>query len=717
MNLDLVEGPPYRSFTTPTLSLGQSMVGNRSSQQTGPRLRSLREERRRLMRKGRPEHFCAHCRSALFIQEEQCIHCGERRPRGGWPDLLHANDPWLGKLIDERYLITRHLGQGTSGLVYQAESLSISRQFAVKIIATDQNQAQAEEIITRLNREIEALSRLRNPHIVSFYEILDLHEKFVAAIMDLIDGWTLEELIQQQGPLDIHRALTMLRQVANGLFEAHQAGMIHRDLKPENLMVEKLPAGDDFLYILDFGIVRLTDDNTVSMTHGFIGTPLYASPEQAMAKSLDHRSDIYSLGAILFFMLTGEPPFVSDHVYEVLRMHARQAPRRLGQAAPRRLFPETLEQLLARMLAKSPQERPADLSAVIDEIDQIILDHPSDAHIRGSSTIVDGHSPAQFDRQEHTSATTIQYLNRRDIAETPAFLRSKTPLPAKDSRIQPIPAQIRHQSQQTKSSLHTSPSASPYRLRQSPHLVRATHCHDGSFAILEPGDAPIAMLFEPRSSRPRPLSIPTQTTLESFAMASKYIVAGHSDGLISRIDITSNQSRTLFQDVRRNAITAVAANSTERCIIAGSEAGRVYLHQPDRGSSSEWSPIRSGAPVISIALNHRATTAAVARKDHSLELINLANPRVLIAQFTTKSPLRAMAISPDDYLLLAAHTDNTLSLIQLPTGNPLLTTRGGRAKILAVHFTEQAAPIAICAISGEVRILDFEKIRSFAASY
>lgn len=695
------------------------MAGNRSSQQTGQHLRSLREERRRLLRKRRPEHFCAACRSAVFHEESQCLYCGDQRPAAGWPDLLHANDPWLGKILGERYLITRPLGQGASGLVYQADSLSISRQFAIKIIATDQKLAQADQIIARLNREIEALSRLRNPHIVSFYEILDLQDKFAAAVMDLIDGLTLEELILNQGPLDIHRALLMLRQVANGLFEAHQAGMIHRDLKPENLMVEKLPAGDDFVHILDFGIVRLTDDNTVSMTHGFIGTPLYASPEQAMARPLDHRSDIYSLGAILFFMLTGEPPFVSDHVYEVLRMHAHMAPRRLGQAAPRRLFPEALEHLLERMLAKSPDERPADLSAVIDELDRITTEHPSDALLLASSTLVNSNSPAQFARSEHRSDATPYQRSRRVKAQTPAFIRTDTPLPDQDSRLRAIPAQIRQPKQEN---IHGAgelftPPAPVYRLRMDPHLVRAAHCNDGSFAILEGGDAPLAMLFPPDSSKPRSVPIATQAGVESFALASRFIIAGHRNGVISRVDISTNQSRTLFQDVRRGAITAVAANATERCIIAGSESGRIYLHLPERATASEWSRIRSGPPVVAMALNRHATTAAVAREDHSVELINLANPRVLIANFSLSAPVRSMAISPDDYLLLAALADNTISLIQLPTGKPLLTAKGGRARILAAHFTDKAAPIAICAIDKDVQVLDFEKIRSVAASY
>lgn len=701
------------------------MPSDRSTHQTDPSLRSLREERRRYLRQGRPQRYCARCRSVVFAKEPRCLQCGDERPRIGWPDLLSANDPWLGKIIDGRYLINRPLGQGASGLVYQAESLSISRQFAIKIITTDQKQAQAEQIIARFNREIEALSRLRNPHIVSFYEILNLGDTFVAALMDLINGSTLEELIYDQGPLQIPRALAMLRQVANGLFEAHQAGMIHRDLKPENLMVEPLPAGDDFLHILDFGIVRLTDDDTVSMTHGFIGTPLYASPEQAMAKTLDHRSDIYSLGAILFFMLTGQPPFVSEHVYEVLRMHAHQAPPRLAHALPGRLFPETLEQLLAKMLAKSPDDRPADLSAVIKELDRLAIEHSSDARSEAASTIQDTGRRPSFSRDEHTSADTLlMAIGQREKAQTPTFFRTDTPTPATDRRLQAIPAQIRQRSEKTSADktialFKNTPtdSAAPFHLRQPAHLARATHSPDDILAILEDGDAPVALLFEPHRTHPRPVPIPTQTGLTSFALGSTSILAGHRDGLVSQIKLEDSTSKTIFKEPNKSAITALAANQQKRCILAATASGTIYLHLPSRSHADTWSPIRKGPPAIAMSLNRTATTVAIAHQDHSVALFNLADPKVPLAKFRLDAPVRSMAISPDDYLLLVALADNSTSLIQLPTTKTLLTTKGGRAQIMAVHFTKNATPIAVCAIDQQIQSLNFEDIRSAAASF
>lgn len=333
--------------------------------------RSAYESRRGEFRQRRPTHHCSRCTSVLYESDPVCLECEAARPADGWPQIGRSTDPWLGRAIGDRYLLTRRIGAGASGNVYRAESLTIARQFAVKIIALDAHDSSinAEHIEARLNREIGALGRLRNPHVVSFYDVVPVGDKAVALLMDLIDGRTLESTIVDDGPMELLRACQVLRQIANGVHEAHEAGMIHRDLKPENIMIERLPAGDDFVHILDFGIVWREGD--VRVTQGFLGTPLYASPEQAVGGELDRRADIYALGGVFFFMLTGEPPFYDDNVYKVLKAHVSTKPPTLGEAAPKRVFPADVENLVARMLAKSPADRPQTLAEVIETLDEL----------------------------------------------------------------------------------------------------------------------------------------------------------------------------------------------------------------------------------------------------------------------------------------------------------------------------------------------------------
>ncbi len=728
-------------------------MSTKGSSGTGQTLRARRKEWRSRLRKSPPEHFCPDCLSVTFHDQDTCLSCATEAPEAGWPPVSDASDPWLGEVINDRYLITRPLGHGASGAVYRGESLSISRQFAVKIIATDGHKDQAEQVIARLNREIEALSRLRNPHIVSIYEILELRRNFVAAVMDLIEGSTLETLVLDGGALSVSRACALLRQTANGIFGAHQAGMIHRDLKPENIMVERLPVGDDFVHILDFGIVRLTDEPSVNLTHGFIGTPLYASPEQATAKSIDHRSDIYSLGAILFFMLTGEPPFVSDNVYEVLRMHVRKKPPRLSEVLPERNFPPKLEDLLARMLAKDPSQRPSDLSRVIEELDRLSRNQISEADSASptmaeiSSTPKDTHdfppgstadprhrvgtpesglttapsTPKEndfSDRDEHTSSATLQAHGAREPAHTPAFTRTPTPTEASspEERAASVAdsVSISFSSAGNESSAATAIPVSTYRLTSPPDQVLASRRVDDSFVIFDPTAGAI-QLFRPNSTTPSTISAGSTDTFSAIAFAPpSSLIVGHDNGTISRIELEHGKSSDLFQDVRRAPISSVAVDDDERCIIAGSKSGRVYMHHHKHTGSSDWKRICSGASVGAVTLNKKADTAVIARQDNTVEVINLATPRVPTSQFRVDAPIRSMAISPDEYLLSAALADGSVALFQILTGRKLYSLPNQEVAVLSIDFSDEAKPVAVCSIEQQVRVLQFEQINSHA---
>jgi serine/threonine protein kinase len=348
-----------------------------------------------------------------------------------------------------RYLVTRRLGKGASATVYEAESLNISRQFAIKVIdlGACNGDKDPELIRARLDREIEAISRLQNPHTVPFYEVITLSESCVGIVMKFINGQTLDGVIACEAPMDWRRATRLLRQLASGVHEAHEAGLIHRDLKPANIMVEQLTSGDEFVHVLDFGIVWI--DDGLEVTRGFVGTPLYASPEQALGERIDRRSDIYALGAIFFELLTGRPPFQSKNVIEVLRMHVGHTPPTLADALeqdgrgarrPRAntsradeqaAFPHAVQNLVERMLSKSREARPFDLTEVIGALDDLLLDdsgtpgerrsfageragHPARGEIARTA---DGLGVLETMRGERANAVTVDACSESQIEE------------------------------------------------------------------------------------------------------------------------------------------------------------------------------------------------------------------------------------------------------------------------------------------------------------
>ena len=361
---------------------------------------------------GLPKHFCRQCLALTYRDDTRCIECWTERPPEGWDRLDHSGDPWLGTILQGRYVLTRRLGRGASSAVYRAESLKISRQFAVKVVDLSACDTEIDPALlrSRLRREVEAVGRLHNPHVVGFYELLELSRSNAAIVMDYIDGHTLDAVLRQEGRLAWPRACRLLRQLANAVHEAHEAGLVHRDLKPHNIMVERLSVGDEFAYVLDFGIVWM--DDGMEVTQGFVGTPLYASPEQALGERLDRRSDIYSMGAIFYHMLTGRPPFESQSVIDVLKQHVRTTPAPLSEVVPQAGVPVVLEQLVEQMLAKSRAVRPMDLSEVIDVLDYItvseaeVVEAPPD-HLVGVSS---DPSRAHLDGPCQPSEQTVEGL-------------------------------------------------------------------------------------------------------------------------------------------------------------------------------------------------------------------------------------------------------------------------------------------------------------------
>lgn len=318
------------------------------------------------------ELYCPVCTCCLEERFEDCPECHSPRPQDGWENLAASPHTYLGKTVDRRYLVDRFLGAGTTGSVYRGVGTRIRRPFALKIVNTQKygKDSLADEMLRRFEFEVEALSRLRNPHVVGVYESLQLAKSVFVLVMDYVEGVTLQERLDNTGRMNVSLALSIVRQVANGLHEAHSEGIIHRDLKPENIMIEQMPASGVFARILDFGIAYMVD--SVRQTAGFRGTPLYAAPEQCQSNAdITERTDIYALGCVLFHALTGRPPFDGKRALAVMEAHVSQPVPSIMDVVEDADFPPLLDTLLTRMLAKDPDARPQDLGEVIKELDRV----------------------------------------------------------------------------------------------------------------------------------------------------------------------------------------------------------------------------------------------------------------------------------------------------------------------------------------------------------
>jgi len=276
------------------------------------------------------------------------------------------------------YRLVERLGSGGMGEVWRAEHRLLARPAAIKLIRPEVGAgtpARHSELIKRFEREAQATSLLRSPHTIEVYDFGVADDGAFYYVMELLDGLDLEVLITKFGPVPAERTIYLLKQVCHSLGEAHAEGLIHRDVKPANIYVCRYGRDVDFVKVLDFGLVKSQDDGRtlVGSTSSNIvrGTPAFMSPEQILAsRPLDGRSDIYAIGCLGYWLLTGQLVFTGRTAMETLMQHTKEQPPP-PSTRTELTIPSALDQLILACLAKNPDDRPATADAVAAQLDDI----------------------------------------------------------------------------------------------------------------------------------------------------------------------------------------------------------------------------------------------------------------------------------------------------------------------------------------------------------
>ncbi len=303
---------------------------------------------------------CPQCTNSCDEAHRFCPSCGF--PIG--KVAVSADDVLIGRMLPGGYLILELVGIGGMGRVYRAEQTNLGRTVAVKIIHP--HLVGEENTAARFITEARAASRLNHPNSVGIIDFGKTPDGQLYLVMEFLRGRDLARVTHEEGALPFRRIVDVLRQTLAALAEAHSENIIHRDLKPENIILEPVRSGGDFVKVVDFGLAKMraeTQQPGITSPGIVCGTPEYMSPEQARGDPLDPRSDLYSVGVILYQLITGRLPFEGESPTQVVLAHLTEAPQNPDEVAPERQIPKPLVNVALKALAKDPKDRYQDSDA------------------------------------------------------------------------------------------------------------------------------------------------------------------------------------------------------------------------------------------------------------------------------------------------------------------------------------------------------------------
>ena len=283
-------------------------------------------------------------------------------------------DPLIGRNVGSRYTITKRIGAGGMGVVYKAKQGAVDRDVAIKVLITkpSEDNDEYDTLVKRFHLEARAASRLSHPNTITIYDFGN-DDGLLYIAMEFLDGLSLDEVLKS-GTLTVQRTVRIVMQICHSLAEAHKNNIIHRDIKPDNIFLVNMGGDNDFVKVLDFGVAKIkgpSKDKTLTKAGMIFGTPKYMSPEQARCMPLDSRSDVYSVGILMYQMLMGTVPFDAEDHISILLMHCSEPADIFGTRRPDLDIPPELEAVVFKAIMKDRDARYQSIDEMATVLDQI----------------------------------------------------------------------------------------------------------------------------------------------------------------------------------------------------------------------------------------------------------------------------------------------------------------------------------------------------------
>lgn len=327
----------------------------------------------------------------------------------------------LGKVLNDRYKILKELGKGGMAIVFEAQDLLLDRKVALKMLRPEN--VNDKDFAKRFRHEAKAVARLSHPNVVNIFDI-GQDKDYQYLVMEDIEGKNLKDIIKERGKLQINEALDIARQISAALVVAHQNNIIHCDIKPHNILI----TNDMQVKVTDFGIARAVTSATMTITDTIMGSAHYFSPEQARGGEIKARSDLYSLGIVLYEMLTGEVPFKGDSPISVALKHIQETPKKPTLINPD--IPLQVEKLVMRAIAKNPAERfntaedmKNKIESILDKFSDNLISNSIDNIDNGATMVIKKADLKKSDLKNRNSKNGRNYFSNNGQKATPSWIK------------------------------------------------------------------------------------------------------------------------------------------------------------------------------------------------------------------------------------------------------------------------------------------------------
>jgi WD40 repeat protein len=655
--------------------------------------------------------------------------------------LSPSDDPrYLGRI--ERFRIDELVGRGGMGMVFKAWDSALHRPVAVKVL--DPQYAKDKLAQGRFCREARSAAGLMHENVVTIHHVETCATSDLSYIvMQFVPGKSLQERLDEGKPLPVREAVRIAAATASGLAAAHAQGLIHRDIKPGNILIEE----SGRILLTDFGLARLTQDVKLTQTGFVAGTPLYMSPEQARGEEIDARSDLFSLGSVLYAMLAGVPPFQGSSAFVVLRQVTDKRARPVQDVNP--AVPDMLAEVVERLMEKKPAHRFATASETADALNAVLARLPAElpaAPARSRRCIFRAcsrrYSPpaligltalvALFGLTELTKLTHLTVLGQRGRpAEARQLTSVEGVLPPIEDPVTPVAYQL-PAADGPVWAVAFDPCDDVLATATEGGSVKLWDAHDGTIRgeldtskhkspvwglafdpsgtkLVTASDDGAVHIWDVLTRRERDMTLDHQAPVRSvtFAPDGKTLVTGTRTGTITVWDLDTGKQKMSWIGHDGAVVAALAFHKDGELIASAGTDKTVKLWDLKMGTPKATFQGHAG-PVYAVAFDPTGSYLASAGWDKTIRLWNVHTTQLVKTFDVHKEDVFALTFSPLGRYLISAGQDRTAKLIDIETGEVKTVFRGHGGPIHSTTVSKDGRSIAAGGRDGTVRVWPVE---------